>query len=107
MSDYFRSELLSRLPEAEARFLMHTSVLERMCGGLCDALLETTGSAAALEALERSNGFVVPLDQRSEWYRYHQLFGELLRSELERREPEAVAVLNRRAMAWCVANGAA
>jgi LuxR family transcriptional regulator, maltose regulon positive regulatory protein len=105
VSEYFRSELLSRLPEAEARFLMHTSVLERMCGGLCDALLETTRSAATLESLERSNGFVVPLDQRSEWYRYHQLFGELLRSEVERREPEAVAVLNGRAMAWCVANG--
>jgi LuxR family transcriptional regulator, maltose regulon positive regulatory protein len=105
VSEYFRSELLSRLPEAEARFLTHTSVLERMCGGLCDALLETTQSAATLEALERSNGFVVPLDQRSEWYRYHHLFGELLRSEVERREPEVAAVLNGRAMAWCVANG--
>ena len=104
VSEYFRLEILSRLPEAEARFLTHTSVLERMCGGLCDAVLETTRSAAALESLVRSNRFVVPLDRRGEWYRYHHLFGELLRSELERREPETVATLNARAMAWCVAN---
>ncbi len=104
VSEYFRFEILSRLPEAEARFLTHTSVLERMCGRLCDAVLETTQSAATLESLVRSNSFVVPLDRRGEWYRYHHLFGELLRSELERREPETVATLNARAMAWCVAN---
>ena len=104
VSEYFRFEILSRLPEAEARFLTHTSVLERMCGGLCDAVLETTRSAATLESLVRSNSFVVPLDRRGEWYRYHHLFGELLRSELERREPETVATLNARAMAWCMAN---
>ena len=104
VAEYFRFELLSRLPEAEARFLMHTSVLDRMCGGLCDAVLETRQSAQTLQALERSNRFVVPLDRRGEWYRYHHLFGQLLRNELERSDPEAVAVLNRRAMAWCVAN---
>ena len=104
VAEYFRFELLSRMPEAEARFLIHTSVLERMCGGLCDALLQTTRSAATLESLERSNRFVVPLDRRGEWYRYHHLFGQLLRNELERSDPEAVAELNRRAMAWCVAN---
>jgi LuxR family maltose regulon positive regulatory protein len=101
---YFRFELLSRLPEPDARFLTHTSVLDRMCGGLCDAVLQTTRSAATLEALERSNHFVVPLDRRGEWYRYHHLFGQLLRNELERSDPEAVAELNRRAMGWCVAN---
>ena len=104
VAEYFRFELLSRMPEAEARFLMHTSVLERMCGGLCDAVLQTTRSAATLESLERSNRFVVPLDRRGEWYRYHHLFGQLLRNELERSDPEAVAELNRRAMAWCMAN---
>jgi LuxR family transcriptional regulator, maltose regulon positive regulatory protein len=104
VAEYFRFELLSRLPEAEARFLMHTSVLERMCGGLCDAVLQTTRSASTLESLERSNRFVVPLDRRGKWYRYHHLFGQLLRNELERSDPEAVAELNRRAMAWCMAN---
>jgi LuxR family transcriptional regulator, maltose regulon positive regulatory protein len=104
VSEYFRFELLSRLPTAEAQFLKYTSVLDRMSGGLCDAVLETRGSALILEKLERTNGFVVPLDRRGEWYRYHHLFGQLLRDELERSEPDLVPALNRRAMAWCLAN---
>ncbi len=104
VSEYFRLELLDRLPTAEATFLKHTSMLDRMCGGLCDTVLQTSKSAHALETLERANGFVVPLDRRGEWYRYHHLFGQLLRSELERSEPEIVAALNSRAMAWCMAN---
>ena len=74
VSEYFRLELLSRLPPAEARFLQYTSVLDRMCGGLCDAVLQTSRSAQTLETLARTNGFVVPLDRRGEWYRYHHLF---------------------------------
>jgi LuxR family maltose regulon positive regulatory protein len=105
VSEYFRLELLSRLPEAEARFLTYTSILDRLCGGACDAVLEATGSARTLEALERANCFVVPLDRQSEWYRYHHLFGQLLRNELQRSEPDLVVELNRRAMAWCIANG--
>jgi LuxR family maltose regulon positive regulatory protein len=104
VSEYFRFELLSRLPDAEAQFLKYTSVLDRMSGGLCDAILETTRSADTLEWLERRNCFVVPLDRRGEWYRYHHLFGELLRTELERSEPDVLPELNRRAMAWCIAN---
>jgi LuxR family transcriptional regulator, maltose regulon positive regulatory protein len=104
VAEYFRLELLSRLPTAEARFLQHTSVLDRMCGGLCDSVLETARSAHTLETLERTNCFVVPLDRRSEWYRYHHLFGQLLRNELGRSEPDLVAALNGRAMAWCIAN---
>jgi LuxR family transcriptional regulator, maltose regulon positive regulatory protein len=105
VSEYLRLELLSRLPDAEARFLKHTSILDRMCGGVCDSVLQATGSARTLEALERANYFVVPLDRHREWYRYHHLFGQLLRDELERSEPEMVAELNRRAMSWCTANG--
>jgi LuxR family transcriptional regulator, maltose regulon positive regulatory protein len=104
VSEYFRFELLSRLPAAEAQFLKYTSVLDRMSGGLCDAVMETTRSTDTLEALERRNCFVVPLDRRGEWYRYHHLFGELLRKELERTEPDILPELNRRAMAWCIAN---
>jgi LuxR family transcriptional regulator, maltose regulon positive regulatory protein len=104
VTEYFRSELLSRLPAAEAQFLKYTSVLDRMSGGLCDAVLATTHSADTLEALERRNCFVVPLDRRGEQYRYHHLFGRLLRTELERSEPDIVPELNRRAMAWCIAN---
>ena len=95
VAEYFRFELLSRLPPAEARFLQYTSVLDRMCGRLCDAVLQTTRSADTLEALERTNGFVVPLDRHGEWYRYHHLFAELLRKELERSEPE-----------WCASSTA-
>ena len=69
-------------------FLKYTSILDRMSGALCDAVLETTGSAQTLEKLARANGFVVPLDRRREWYRYHHLFGQLLRDELERSEPD-------------------
>ena len=75
-----------------------------MNGPLCDAVLETTGSATMLESLERSNSFVVALDSRGEQYRYHHLFRQLLQTELARTEPGAVVVLNRRAMAWCIAN---
>ena len=105
VSEYFRSELLAHLPPAEAQFLTRTSILERMRGGLCDAVLEATGADRTLEALGRENGFVVRLDVRGEWYRYHHLFGQLLLNELERSEPEIVPALNRRAMAWCIANG--
>ena len=104
VSQYFHDELLSRLPEAEAKFLRRTSILERMRGALCDAVLGTTGSAPMLETLAQGNGFVVPLDRRGEWYRYHHLFGELLRNDLDRTEPEVVPELNARAMAWCIAN---
>jgi LuxR family transcriptional regulator, maltose regulon positive regulatory protein len=104
VADYFRTELISRLPDGEARFLKHTSVLERMCGGLCDSVVESSGSADVLERLERANSFVVPLDRRGEWYRYHHLFAELLRTELERAEPDVATELNRRAMAWCIAH---
>ncbi len=104
VSEYFRLELLSRLPTAEAQFLTRTSILERMCGGLCDVVLETTRSAQALETLERTNGFVVGLDRRGEWYRYHHLFAELLRNELARSEPNLEPALHARAMTWCIAN---
>jgi LuxR family maltose regulon positive regulatory protein len=104
VADYFRGELLSRLPTSEAEFLMRTSVLERMSGPLCDAVLQTTRSADTLETLARTNGFIVPLDRHGKWYRYHHLFAELLRNELERSRPDEVLTLNRRAMDWGIAN---
>ena len=107
VADYLRLELLSRMTDEEVRFLTHTSVLERMCGGLCDAILGGTGSAGVLESLERSNRFLVPLDRTRTWYRYHHLFRDMLRSELEHREPGLVPELYRRAATWCQANGPA
>jgi LuxR family maltose regulon positive regulatory protein len=78
-----------------------------MCGGLCDTVVERHDSARVLVTLERRNRFVVPLERSRTWYRYHHLFRDLLRSELGLREPEIARELNRRAMAWCDANGMA
>ena len=105
MADYLRSELLSHLPPELMSLLTRTAVLERLSGPLCDAVLETTGSGQVLASLEESNLLLVPLDRRRRWYRYHHLFRELLRAELERREPELVSELHRRAAGWCEANG--
>jgi LuxR family transcriptional regulator, maltose regulon positive regulatory protein len=103
--DYLQSVLLSRLPPRLVSFLTRTSVLNRMSGPLCDATLGGTGSAYLLESLERSNMLVIRLDRRRRWYRYHQLFRELLRAELDRREPALVRELTLRAAKWCEANG--
>jgi LuxR family transcriptional regulator, maltose regulon positive regulatory protein len=105
MAEYLGAELLSRLSADEVSFLTRTSVLERMCGPLCDATLGATGSAAMLESLERSNLLLVALDRRAEWYRYHHLLQDLLVAELQRREPEIVPRLHLGAAAWYEANG--
>ena len=107
VTDYLRSELLAHLTDEEVRFLTRTSVLDRMCGGLCDAVVARHDSAHALVTLEHRNRFVVPLERSRTWYRYHHLFRDLLRSELGLREPEIARELNRRAMAWCEPNGMA
>jgi LuxR family maltose regulon positive regulatory protein len=75
-----------------------------MCGSLCDAILENTGSGAVLEQMEARNLLVLPLDRRREWYRYHRLLQDLLRSELRRQEPDVVQNLHFRAAAWFEAN---
>jgi LuxR family maltose regulon positive regulatory protein len=103
--DYLNAELLSRLPARQVSFLTRTAVLDRMCGPLCDAVLDTTGSATVLESLAGSNLLLVPLDRRRQWYRYHHLFRDLLGAELGRREPQLVPELHRRAAVWCQANG--
>ena len=105
VSEYLHSELLARLSPADVRFLTRTSVLDRLSAGLCDAVLATRGSAGVLARLERSNLFVVPLDADQAWYRYHHLFRDLLRSELQRREPDLLPRLIARAAEWCEANG--
>jgi LuxR family transcriptional regulator, maltose regulon positive regulatory protein len=105
VAEYLGSELLSRLSGDEVSFLTRTSVLERMCGPLCDAMLGAAGSATTLESLERSNLLLVALDRRAEWYRYHHLLRDLLGAELRRREPEIVTGLHLGAAAWYEANG--
>ena len=93
--------MLKRQPEHLKRFLLGTSILERMTAPLCDAVLGTTDAAISLEALARSNAFVIPLDDRREWYRYHPLFSDLLRAELTWRHPELLPVYQGRAAVWC------
>ena len=105
VTDYLRSEELARVTPDELEFLLRTSVLDRMCALLCDALLERDDSAQMLERLEQQNLFVVALDHRRQWFRYHHLFREMLHAELGRREPGLLAPLNRRAASWCEANG--
>jgi len=80
--------------------LYRSSILENLLGSLCDAVVGRTDSAELLRRLERSNLFLIPLDERREWYRYHHLFRELLRLELRYSEPELVPVLHDRASAW-------
>jgi len=105
MFDYFRAELLARMPDEEVRFLTRISVLERLSGPLCDAVAETSGSADVLERLERSNLFVVPLDRERRWYRIHSVFRRTLQAELQRREPDLVSTLRKRASWWCARYG--
>jgi LuxR family maltose regulon positive regulatory protein len=104
MGDYMRSELLDRISGTEVSFLTRTSVLDQMCGPLCDAILGEQGSGAVLDQLEARNLLVVPLDRRREWYRYHHLLRELLRAELRRREPDLAQDLHFRAAMWFEAN---
>jgi LuxR family maltose regulon positive regulatory protein len=105
VADYLVAEVLERQPPELREFLLRTSLLERLSGPLCDAVLETQGSAELLGELEASNLSVVPLDDRRQWYRNHQLFADLLRLQLGAREPALVPVLHRRAAAWHQAAG--
>jgi LuxR family transcriptional regulator, maltose regulon positive regulatory protein len=105
VSQYMESEFLARISARDRLFLTRTAVLERMSGPLCEAVLEVPGSAATLAGLARSNTLLVPLDRRGVWYRYHHLFRDMLLAELERQEPGMMAVLRRRAGAWCLTNG--
>lgn len=98
--DYLLAEVLDGLPAEIRSFLLRTSVLDRLSGPLCDAVTGGSGSQRILEEMERANLFLVRLDTRRRWYRYHQLFGELLRHELDRAEPGLAAVLHRRASQW-------
>ena len=101
--DYLVEEVLQHQPDRVQAFLLHTSILDRMCGPLCDAiLLESTVSGQTnLEYLERSNLFIVPLDNERRWYRYHHLFGDLLRKRLTQRlSHDEITALHIHASQW-------
>jgi LuxR family maltose regulon positive regulatory protein len=105
VADYLSEEVLQREPDETRAFLVRSSVLDRMCGTLCDTALETTGSQEILEELEHSNLFVVPLDDERTWYRYHHLFGEMLRAELARTDPGLATRIRTAASGWFEAQG--
>jgi len=95
--DYLSAEVLVGQPEAIRAFLLQTSILGRFCASLCDAVTQRSDSLRILRELEASNFFLVPLDTKREWYRYHHLFGELLRQELKLADSANIEVLHRRA----------
>jgi len=105
IADYLLEEVLKNQPDELTAFVLGTSILERMSAPLCNAVLRIDNAADSLEALTRSNAFVIPLDDRREWFRYHHLFGDLLRAELERRHPELVHLYLVRAASWCEVYG--
>jgi LuxR family maltose regulon positive regulatory protein len=102
--DYLTDEVLAQQPDEVRHFLLHTAVLEQLCAPLCDAVLEQTDSQAMLEHLEAANLFVQPLDGERRWYRYHQLFAEVLRQRLLRAHPDRVPTLHQRASQWYTAH---
>lgn len=103
--DYLGEEVLAGLDPDTRELLLRTSIVERMNGPLCDAIADTTGSARKLETLARSNLFVVPLDERRDWYRYHHLFRACLNAELRLESTELIPELHRRASRWFQTTG--
>lgn len=98
--DYLVEEVLQNQPDRVRSFLLETSILNRLMGSLCDALTEQKDGTQMLEALERGNLFVVPLDDKRHWYRYHHLFADVLQAHLMKEQPEEVALLHQRASIW-------
>jgi LuxR family transcriptional regulator, maltose regulon positive regulatory protein len=105
VADYLYREALIRQPEDVQRFLRRTAVLDQLSGSLCDAVLASSGGAGQLRRLEAASLFLVPLDRRRQWYRYHALYREFLLGELRRSEPELIMTLHQRAADWYEANG--
>jgi LuxR family maltose regulon positive regulatory protein len=105
IADYLVGEVLSHQPADVRTFLLSTAVLDQLSGSLCDAVTGQADSGPRLEALDRGNFFVVPLDDRRQWYRYHHLFAEVLRAFLVEEHPGEVPILHRRASVWFERNG--
>ena len=103
--DYLVEEVLHRQSDGVRSFLLQTSILGRLSGPLCDAVTGRDGGKAMLEALDRGNLFLVPLDDQRRWYRYHQLFADVLRARLLDEQPDLAPELHRRACEWCEENG--
>jgi LuxR family maltose regulon positive regulatory protein len=108
--DYLAEEVLRLQPESVRLFLLQSSILDRMCGSLCDNVVEakptgSTNGQAMLAALEQMNLFLVPLDSERRWYRYHHLFADVLNRQMEQLYPHLLPDLHRRASHWYEQNG--
>jgi LuxR family maltose regulon positive regulatory protein len=103
--DYLADEVLARQSADVRDFLLHTAVLDRLTGALCDAVTGRADGARTLESLERGNLFVVPLDSERSWYRYHHLFADVLQARLLAERPDQVPLLHLRASTWCSSQG--
>lgn len=105
--DYLVEEVLQHQPENVQNFLLQTSILERTCGPLCDAVVGNSSLSGqdTLAYLERANLLLVPLDDQRQWYRYHHLFADVLRAHMIKKQPERLSILHRRACAWYEQHG--
>jgi LuxR family transcriptional regulator, maltose regulon positive regulatory protein len=103
--DYLTQEVLNRQPGHLVPFLLDTSVLERVSGPLCEAVTGRSDAQQLLEQIERANLFLHPFDEVRGWWRYHQLFADLLQARLHQQEPDRVAGLHRAAAGWCERHG--
>lgn len=100
IADYLTDEVLASLPEQIRSFMLHTSILERLSAPLCEAVHGQGGAQATLEQLIDANLFLIPLDNQRSWYRYHNLFADLLRKRLNSTQPDIIPELHRRASRW-------
>jgi LuxR family maltose regulon positive regulatory protein len=98
--DYLVEEVLQRQPEPIRNFLLQTAILDRLNGPLCDAVTSQLGGKAQLETLQRGNFFLIPLDDKRHWYRYHHLFADVLHMHLMMEQPDQAPILHRRASEW-------
>lgn len=105
IAEYLVDEVLQAEPERNRRFLLATAILDRLSASLCDAVTGERGSQSMLESLEKRNLFVVALDDRREWYRYHHLFADVLQAQSIREDPELAHTFHRRASEWYEKHG--
>jgi LuxR family maltose regulon positive regulatory protein len=103
--DYLVEEVLQRQPEHVRSFLLQTSILDGLCAPLCNFVTEWDDGKEMLDILERSNLFLIPLDDKRQWYRYHHLFAEVLQAHLRETQPDRVSEIHRRASEWFEQNG--
>ncbi len=103
--DYLGEEVLQHQSEHIRSFLLQTAILDRFCAPLCNDVTEREDGKEMLDVLERSNLFLIPLDDQRQWYRYHHLFAEVLQAQLREAQPDLLATLHERASAWYERNG--